>query len=80
MVLFPPLHSSKKDSYVYFSMVVIFRPSFSPSFASGEALPLRVLWSLCRPLTLRNHLALAARFACDACSVLASCSPRWLRL
>lgn len=39
MVLFPPLHSSKKDSYLYFSMVVVFRPSFSPSFASGEALP-----------------------------------------
>ena len=44
LVLFPPLHSSKKDSYLYFSMVTVFRPSFSPSFASGEALPLRVRW------------------------------------
>jgi len=44
MVLFPSLYSSKKDSYLHFSMVALFRPSFSPSFASGEALPLRVLW------------------------------------
>jgi hypothetical protein len=39
-----------------------------------EALPLRVLWYLYCPLTLRKHLALAVRFAHDACSVLASCS------
>ncbi len=50
--------------------VPIFRPSFSPSFALSEALPLHVLWYFESPLTLRKHLALAARFAHDACSVL----------
>ncbi|MEX2028300.1 MAG: hypothetical protein WD988_02260, partial [Candidatus Curtissbacteria bacterium] len=37
---------------------------------------IRVLWQLESPLTLRKHLALAARSARDTCSVLASCSLR----
>jgi len=34
MVLFPPLHSSRKGLYLYFSIVAIFCPPFLPSFAS----------------------------------------------
>ena len=74
MVLFPPLHSSEKDLYLYFSMVIIFRPSFSPSFALGEALPLRVQWQL----IVRSHFATTSHwpltFVRDACSALAPCS------
>jgi hypothetical protein len=75
LVLFPPLHSSKKDLYLYFSIVVIFRPSFSPSFASGEARPVSAFGG---SLRARSHFAITSHwpltFVRDACSVLASCS------
>ncbi|MFA5195683.1 MAG: hypothetical protein WC401_07795, partial [Bacteroidales bacterium] len=45
LVLVPTLHSSRKDSCLYFSIVAIFCPSFPPSFASVRGAPcIRVLW------------------------------------
>ena len=45
LVLVPTLHSSRKDLYLYFSIVAIFCPSFPPSFASVRGAPrIRVLW------------------------------------
>ena len=45
LVLVPTLHSSRKDLYLYFSIVAIFCPSFPPSFASVRGAPrIGVLW------------------------------------
>jgi hypothetical protein len=45
LVLVPTLHSSRKDLYLYFSIVAIFCPSFPSSFASVRgAHRIRVLW------------------------------------
>lgn len=45
LVLVPTLHSSRKDLYLYFSIMAIFCPSFPSSFASVRGAPrIRVLW------------------------------------
>ncbi len=40
LVLISPLHSSRKDLYLYFSIMAIFCPSFPPSFASVRGAPI----------------------------------------
>lgn len=73
MVLFPPLHSSRKDSYVYFSIVTVFCSSFLPSFASVRGAPVS---AFCGSSVVRSHFVVTSHrsltFVRDACSVLAS--------
>ena len=75
LVLVPTLHSSRKDLYLYFSMVTIFCPSFPPSFASVRGAPVS---AFCGISNVRSHFATTSHwpfaFAHDACSVIASCS------
>jgi hypothetical protein len=54
LVLVPTLHSSRKDLYLYFSMVVIFCPSFPPSFASVRGAPVS---AFCGCSSVRSHFA-----------------------
>jgi hypothetical protein len=75
LVLVPTLHSSRKDLCLYFSIMVIFCPSFPPSFASVRGAPVS---AFCGNLIVRSHFASTSHrpfaFAHDACSVPASCS------
>ena len=54
LVLVPTLHSSKKDLYLYFSIVAIFCPSFPPSFASVRGAPIS---AFCDNSRVRSHFA-----------------------
>ncbi len=75
LVLVPTLHSSRKDLYLYFSIVAIFCPSFPPSFASVRGAPVS---AFCGNSIIRSHFATTSHrpfaFAHDACSVSASYS------
>ena len=75
LVLVPPLHSSRKDLYVYFSIVAIFCPSFPSSFASVRGAPISAFGG---NSSVRSHFATTSHwpfaFAHDACSVFAPCS------
>ena len=39
LVLLPPLHDCRKDSFLHFSIFSVFRPSFLSSFASVRGAP-----------------------------------------
>ena len=52
LVLVPTLHSSRKDLYLYFSIVAIFCPSFPPSFASVRGAPIS---AFCGNSRVRSH-------------------------
>ena len=71
----PPLHSSRKDLFLYLSIVAIFCPSFLPSFASVRGAPISTFGG---NSSVRSHFANISHwsfaYAHDACSVLASCS------
>ena len=69
MVLFPPLHSSKKDSYLYFSIVAIFCPSFLPSFASAR----RFLSEFCGSSVVRSHFANISHWPLASLTMPARC-------
>jgi len=75
LVLVPTLHSSRKDLYLYFSIVAIYCPSFPPSFASVRGASVsafsgnsKVLSHFAPPRIVRSHSLTMP------CSVLASCS------
>src|SRR3989344_2967407 len=70
LVLPPPLHSSKKANKCSLAFLPVLRPPFLRRLRRPEALPSPRFVVVRCPLTLRKHLALAARFAHDACSVL----------
>src|SRR3989344_5710492 len=70
LVLPPPLHSSKKANKCSLAFLPVLRPPFLRRLRRPEALPSPRSVVVRCPLTLRKHLALAARFAHDACSVL----------
>ena len=75
LVLVPTLHSSRKDLYLYFSIVEIFCPSFPPSFASVRGAPVSAFCGnsrVCSHFATTSHRPFA--FAHDACSVFASYS------
>ncbi len=75
LVLVPTLHSSRKDLYLYFSIVAIFCPSFPSSFASVRGAPISAFGG---SSSVRSHFANTSHwsfaFAHDACSVFASYS------
>ena len=74
MVLFSPLHSFKKDLYLYLGQC---QYSVRP-FLRHSRRAMRFLSTFCGSLSVRSHFAITSHwpfaFAHDACSVLTSCS------
>jgi hypothetical protein len=71
LVLVPTLHSSRKDLYLYFSIVAIFCSSFPPSFALVRGAPVSAFRgnsSVCSHFATTSHGPFA--FAHDASSML----------